>query len=80
MPIILVWFVIIVVHGVKTLLGNPYTMENEMELERSLTYRRYNTPQPDKRKHTLADTPPPVRLNADGELTNSTVEAWEAEK
>ncbi|MEM6281680.1 MAG: hypothetical protein AAF787_05775, partial [Chloroflexota bacterium] len=81
LPIILVWLVILSVHAFKTYSNKPVNMDDELERERSLTYERHNTPRPvdarAKRKNNLEDVSPPgVRLNADGELTNSTVEAW----
>ncbi|MEL6268943.1 MAG: protein kinase, partial [Chloroflexota bacterium] len=84
-PIILVWLVILSVHAFKTYTGKPINMEDELERERSLTYERHNTPHPaqqsDKRKNNLEDAPlPGVRLSADGELTNSTVDAWQNRK
>jgi len=82
LPFVLVWLVILTIHAIKTYHDKPQDMEEEMERERSWTYRRHNTPYPDKRKNNLEDASPApvVRLNADGELTNSTVEAWQTEQ
>jgi hypothetical protein len=70
------WLVILVIHMVRTLAGRRPSLESEIDRERRLAKSR--TQETPKLKNQLEDTSssPSVRLNSDGELTNSTVEAW----
>jgi len=79
--ITMLWLVVLLVQGAHVLFQREYAAEDELARERELTRSR-RTPLPkQKRADTpgaaLADGPPAVRLTEDGELTNSTVEAWE---
>ncbi len=78
--ITLTWLMGLSIHGIRTLLGRGQSMVSELEQERQLTLSR-QTPRPSKQKHKLKNniadqTPLPVHLNEDGELTDSTLEAW----
>ena len=84
LPITLLWLIGLMIHMIVTISNRGNYMERELARERKLTLSR-RTPRPNKRKNEeietvegrLADTSPkPVRIGADGELTNSTVEAW----
>jgi serine/threonine protein kinase len=88
----LVWGMGLFVHAVRTLFGRRRSLESELEQERELTRSRLTPhPDKRKRddeyeyeynyryrddSHLADSDPRPVRLNDDGELTNSTVEAW----
>lgn len=78
LAITFIWLFVLVVHGFRAFRSRGDDLHKEIERERTLLERR-RTPQPGKRKHALEDEPPPpaVRLTADGELTASTVEAWD---
>lgn len=86
--ITVVWAMGLLIHMVMTVHGRNSDLEKELRRERQLESRR-RTPRPEKRKaaptpepiHTLNDeSPQPIRFTADGELTNSTVDAWEKRK
>lgn len=70
----LAWLAILMVHMIRTVAGRHHTLEAEIGQERQLAASRSAA----KGKHTLADNgpTPAVRLNSDGELTNSTADAW----
>ena len=76
-----IWSVSLLIHGLRTGSGRHLHEAKELARERELTLSR-QTPRPvEKNKNnnvmiTLGDAEPAVRLNEDGELTNSTVEAW----
>jgi serine/threonine protein kinase len=84
--VMVVWAVILVLHGLQVVFRRRSGVESELMRERRLTRSR-QTPRPaDKRKHAeqaalaLEDVPAhSVHLTADGELTNSTVEAYKTE-
>lgn len=78
--ITLAWFVVLLVHGGRAFFGRTDDAI-EREYQRELETSGLLQAEPDKRKHTLSDESPvpAVRMNADGELTNSTVEAWGSE-
>lgn len=78
------WTVGLVIHAVGALLSQSRSLENELAHERQLAESR-RTPRKAKRGHPTTDefadlladhSPRPVRFDADGELTNSTVDAW----
>lgn len=84
----MVWFIGLIIHLFVLMAGRGNALERELERERSMTRNR-RTPTPAIRiddddadnilGNALTDQPP-VNIGTDGELTNSTVEAWQQQK
>jgi len=78
------WGVALLIHALTILFNRGLTEEHELAQERSFAQSR-RFPIPEKRKQATLnslqdDNAPPVRVGADGELTNSTVQAWEKQR